>query len=90
MEVPAWIARHTLPSFDEGTTPHIGWVRFISVCLAVLCESTVLIAAMRLVFGKNGDPDKLKDLGLPPLVVRAMLAEARFWRGVWHALTGSR
>ncbi|NIE79329.1 hypothetical protein [Asaia sp. As-1742] len=85
-----WIARHTLPGFDEGATPHIGWVRFISVGLAVLCESIVLIAAMRLVFGKTGDPDKLNDLGLPPLVVRAMLAEARFWRRVWHALTVPR
>jgi hypothetical protein len=44
------------------------------------------IAVLRVLFGADPDPKELERQGMPPLLARLMLAEARFWRWVWSRL----
>lgn len=81
-----WIAGRLVP---DRTVPHYsGWLRPVGALMLLALEGTALLAVLRNVFGREPDPMELEKQGLPPIVARMMLAEARFWRRVWTILRG--
>ncbi|GBQ87967.1 hypothetical protein [Asaia krungthepensis] len=83
-----WVAHETLPGFDAGEMAQAGWLRWFGIAVAAMFEGAALLAFLRMIFGRESDPAMLRDLGVPPVLIKAMMAEARFWRWVWNRLTG--
>ncbi|WP_336946322.1 hypothetical protein [Asaia sp. HN010] len=83
-----WLAQATLPCMSTVFLGRTGWLRALSISFVLICEGAALIALLRVIFGRECDPRFLEARGIPPVVVRLMLAEARFWRRVLEFLTG--
>ncbi len=83
-----WIAGKIVPDPAETILAQWGWLRAIGIGVLVLAEGAALIAVLRVAFGSSPDPAELERQGIPPLLVKLMLAEARFWRWVWSRLQG--
>lgn len=83
-----WVAGKIVPDSAEAILTRWGWLRAVGMVLLVLAEGAALIAAVRIAFGSAPDPRELENKGMPPLLVKLMLAEARFWRWVWARLLG--
>lgn len=81
-----WIVRTTLPNFSGGFPAYFGWLRILEIFLIALCESAALMTMVRLLTRRQKDMKSLEKSGVPPLMIKAMSAEARFWRWVWHKL----
>ncbi|GGE86443.1 hypothetical protein GCM10011404_19010 [Sphingomonas prati] len=63
-------------------------MRGVGIAVLVLAESAALIAVLRIAFGSAPDATELERQGMPPLLARMILAEARLWRWVWDRLRG--
>lgn len=83
-----WIAGKIVPDPAETILAQWGWLRGIGIGVLVLAEGAALIAVLRVAFGPAPDAAELERQGMPPLLVKLMLAEARFWRWVWTRLQG--
>jgi hypothetical protein len=78
-----WIAGKIVPDRAETILAQWGWLRGVGITVLVLAEGATLIAVLRVAFGPAPDPAELERRGMPPLIVKLMLAEARFWRWIW-------
>ncbi len=81
-----WLAQATLPGVSSGLPAHTRWLRTAEVCLVLICEGTILVAILRVSFGRDCDPRSLEAHGIPSVLARLMIAEARFWRHVLRRL----
>lgn len=83
-----WFAGYLMPDGEGQILPALGWLRMAALPLLVLIEVAAFIAIMRVVYSDTPDEEQLIQQGMPPLIVKALLAEARFWKKVWRFLTG--
>ena len=83
-----WLAGRIVPDPAEMILKDWGWLRHAGIAVVALFEGLAMIAVLRILFGAAPDPAKLERQGVPPVIARAMLAEARFWRWVWARLRG--
>lgn len=83
-----WVAGKILPDTAETVLSHLGWLRGAGIAVLVLFEGLALVAMLRVLFGTAPDAAELEQQGIPPIIARMMLAEARFWRWVWSRLRG--
>ena len=83
-----WIAGKIVPDPAKTILEQWGWLRTVGMGALLLAEGAGLIAVLRVAFGSTPNPAELERQGMPPLLVKLMLAEARFWRGVWSRLQG--
>jgi hypothetical protein len=83
-----WIASKIVPDPAETILPAWGWLRAVGLAILVVFELFAAVAMLRVVFGAAPDPEALARQGIPPLLVRLMLAEARFWRWIWARMRG--
>lgn len=81
-----WIAAKIVPDQAETIMHELGWVRGLGIAVLTIFEGMAFVAAMRILFGDEPDAVALERQGIPPLLVKLMLAEARFWRWVWSRL----
>ena len=81
-----WMAGQMVPDPAETLLRDWAWLRAIGTVAVVLIEGVALVAAVRIAFSGTADPQALVDTGIPPLLARMMLAEARFWRWVLSRL----
>lgn len=81
-----WIAAKIVPDQAETILRGLGWVRGLGIAVLAVFEGMAFVATMRILFGGEPDAVALERQGIPPLVVKLMLAEARFWRWVWMKL----
>lgn len=65
-----------------------GWLRTVGITFLVLAEGAALTTMLRIVFGSAPDPKEIEKQGMPPVLVKLMMAEARFWRWLWLRLKG--
>jgi hypothetical protein len=84
----AWIAGKIVPDSAEVILAQWSWLRAPAMAVLLLAEGMALIAIVRLTFAPTPDSRALEKQGLPPLVVKLMLAEARFWRWLWARIRG--
>lgn len=83
-----WIAGKVVPDPAEGLLLQWGWLRGVGVTALVAVEGLAMLAVLRVAFSANPDPLELERQGIPPIVAKMMLAEARFWRWIWGKLHG--
>ena len=83
-----WFAGYLMPPGEGQLLPALGWLRLIALPFLVLIESVAFFAMMRVVYSDAPDEGQLLKQGMPPLVVKALLAEARFWKAIWRFLSG--
>ncbi|MCY7281618.1 MAG: hypothetical protein LH610_12140 [Sphingomonas bacterium] len=83
-----WVAGRMVPDSAELILTQWGWLRGVGITVLVLFEGIALVAVLRVVFGAAPDPKELERQGIPPIIAKLMLAEARFWRWVWTRMRG--
>lgn len=81
-----WIAAKIVPDQAETILSELGWVRGLGIAVLAAFEGVAFVAVLRILFGSEPDAVALERQGIPPLLVKFMLAEARFWRWVWLRL----
>lgn len=82
----AWL----MPDGAGQVLPFLAWLRWIALPLIIALELAAFVALMRYIYGSDPCEEKLIAQGMPPLLVRLLLIEARFWKRVFAALTGRR
>lgn len=82
-----WIAGRLIPAAEQVLLPHLTWVRTLGLAVLALIELRILVAVVRLAFSRTANAEEISaHSGAPPLLVRLMLLEVRFWRWVWKLL----
>ncbi|GGC24155.1 hypothetical protein GCM10011371_09800 [Novosphingobium marinum] len=83
-----WLAGKLVPADAQNLLQTMGAMRWLGLSVVLLFEVAAIVAMLRIVFGATPDPRALTDQGIPPIVARLMIAEAKFWRWLWACLTG--
>lgn len=83
-----WIAGRIVPDHAELLLKEWGWLRAVGITVLTLVEGLAAVSVLRVAFGSAPSSAELERQGVPPLVARMILAEARFWRWVWAKLRG--
>jgi hypothetical protein len=83
-----WVAGKIVPHDAQNLLQETGGIRLAGLSIMVLFEVAATAAMLRVVFGAVPDQRALEQQGLPPLIAKLMIAEARFWRWVWTRLSG--
>jgi hypothetical protein len=85
-----WFAGLTVPDYAQHILVQWRWLRYFGIALLLIVEALAIIAFFRIAFDKNPDIEKLRQLGVPDLAAKAMIAEAKFWRWLWSVIIGKR
>lgn len=80
----AWL----MPDGTGEVLPLLAWLRWVAMPLVIAIELAAFVAIMRYVYGSEPQEEELVRQGLPPLLVKALLIEARFWKRVFRFLAG--
>ena len=80
----AWL----MPPGTGEILPLLSWLRWTVLPLVIAIELFAFVALMRYLYGSEPKEDVLINQGLPPLMVKLLLMEARFWKRVFRFLTG--
>lgn len=83
-----WFAGYLMPAGEGQILPALGWMRMAALPFLIILEGAAFIAIMRVIYSDAPDEERLIEQGVPPLIVKALLAEARFWKAVWRFLSG--
>lgn len=81
-----WLAGWIVPERSQILLPKLSWLRPVVLAGLALVEIRLAVAAFRIIFKPSTKTSDLQDAGIPPLVARLMLAEARFWRWVFSLI----
>jgi hypothetical protein len=80
----AWL----MPDGTGEVLPFLAWLRWTALPLLIAIEFAAFVALMRHIYGSEPEEAKLVEQGIPRLVVRLLMIEARFWKRVFRFLTG--
>jgi len=83
-----WAASRLLPPGEGDILPWLAWLRYVALPLLIAIELFAFIAVMKHLYSDTPDEAHLIASGFPPLIARALLAEARFWKRVAGWLAG--
>ena len=84
-----WVAARLIPAADQTILPHLSWARALGTVVLALIELSAMVAVVRMAFSSTATAEEVSDRsGVPPIIARLMLIEARFWRWVWQLLRG--
>lgn len=78
-----WVASWLMPAGEGDILPWLAWIRYVALPLLVAIELAAAVALLRYAYGEAPDKTHLIEQGMPPMLARAILAEARFWRRIW-------
>jgi hypothetical protein len=82
-----YLASYMVPASLQQILPELGVARIAGLAVIMLVELRLLIATLRLVWGRDaGLADLQAASGAPEWMVRLMVLEARFWKTVWRFL----
>jgi hypothetical protein len=80
----AWL----MPEGTGQVLPFLSWLRWAALPAIILIELAAFVALIRYLYGDEPQEDVLIGQGLPPLMVKLLLTEARLWKRVFRFLTG--
>lgn len=80
----AWL----MPEGAGQVLPYLSWLRWTALPLIIAIELVAFVALMRYIYGSEPKEEELVNQGIPPLVVKLLLMEARFWKRVFRLITG--
>lgn len=86
LALAAWL----MPEGTGQVLPVLAWLRWVALPAIILIELAAMVAVMRYVYGGDPDEQTLVDQGMPPVIARLMIAEARFWKRVFSWVTGRK
>ncbi|GBQ09359.1 hypothetical protein AA21291_0038 [Swaminathania salitolerans LMG 21291] len=74
-----------MPKDERFLLLYLHPLRAMGGALAGAIEFLLLIGILKIAFSETGDSERLQSMGVPRIVARAMMVEARFWRrtGRW-------
>lgn len=78
-----WLATKIVPLDTQVLLPQLSWLRYIGLGVLVLIELRVMAAMFSVIFKSDTQGSDLEKLGMPPLLAKLALLEARFWRRVF-------
>ncbi len=82
-----WLGSWIIPASDQSLLTQLGPLRAAGLIVLALVELRLLVAMIRLVFGRETSAEEVsRAAGVPPFVARLMLLEARFWKAVWRLI----
>ena len=84
-----WFVGFLLP-VDGEILPALGLLRWIAVPILVAIELAAFVALVRYLYGSEPEIGELIHQGVPPIIARLLIAEARFWRRVFQFLMGGK
>lgn len=77
-----WLAAKLVPVGDQSILPYLAWVRWAGLAIVVLFEVRLVVAVVKLQLKPTTREDDLEAAGMPPLLARLAMLEARFWRWI--------
>lgn len=84
-----FIASRLVPPEAQTLLPHLAWVRTAGIAVVALVELKLFVELIKLVFGGQSSNEQIAGrTGAPPLLVKLMALEARFWKAVWRFVRG--
>lgn len=82
-----WLGSWIIPPSDQTILTSLAPLRVAGLVVLALVELRLLVATIRLVFGRQTSAAEISRVtGVPPLLARLMLLEARFWKAVWRLI----
>jgi hypothetical protein len=78
-----WVATKIVPIESQTVLPQLAWLRYLGVAVLVLIELRIMVALYKIVFKAETSTSELEEIGMPPLLAKLALMEARFWRWVF-------
>lgn len=82
-----YLATYLVPEPLQAVLPQLGVLRLAGLAVLVLVELRLLIAAMRIVWGRDGSVERVQAAsGAPAWIARLMVLEARFWKALWRLI----
>jgi hypothetical protein len=82
----AWL----MPEGAGDILPFLAWLRWTALPLVIFIELAAFVAVMRYVWSSDPQEEELIRQGMPPILVKLLIAEARFWKRVFRFVTGRR
>jgi hypothetical protein len=83
-----WIAGKVVPDNAQFVLQDWADIRWVGLAVVMLFEIAAIVTILRILFGTAPNASELERQGLPAIVVKLTLAEARFWKWVWQRLNG--
>lgn len=80
--VGIWLAAKLVPVGSQSILPHLAWVRWIGLVIVALFEVRLVVAVVKLQLKPTARQDEFEAAGIPPLLAKLALLEARFWRWI--------
>jgi len=82
-----YVATYLVPEPLQAILPQLGPLRIAGLAMLMLIELRLLIAAVRVVWGRNGSVEQVRAAsGAPAWVARLMVLEARLWKRLWRLI----
>src|SRR3546814_2556535 len=72
-----------VPVDSQLIIPYLSWLRYAGLAILLLIEIRLALILFKLVFKPDTTESQLQESGMPPLLAKAALLEARFWRWVF-------
>ena len=80
-----WLAGQIVPVAEQRILPQFSWLRYTGLAIIVAFEVRLAALALRVMWKPQASLADLEGQGVPPIVAKLMIAEARFWRWVLSA-----
>lgn len=77
-----WLASKLVPTSEQHILPALMWARYVGLSVLVLIEMKLAIVLFRLMFKSGVTEGDLTRQGMPRLIAKWAMMEARFWRWV--------
>jgi hypothetical protein len=82
-----YAATYLVPEPVQAILPQLGVLRIAGLAVLMLIELRLLIAAIRIVWGRDGSVEQVQAAsGAPAWIARLMVMEARFWKRLWRLI----
>lgn len=81
-----WFATKIVPLETQTLLPQLSWLRYLGLGVLVVIELRVMVVIFRIIFKSETNSSDLEKLGMPPLLAKLVLLEARFWRWVFSVI----
>ena len=77
-----WLAAKLVPVGNQSILSHLTWIRWAGLAIVTLFEIRLVAAVVKLQLKPTTLQDELEAAGMPPVLAKLAMLEARFWRWI--------
>ena len=82
-----YLATYLVPEPLQALLPQLGPLRIAGLAVLMLIELRLAIAAIRIVWGRDGSVEQVQAAsGMPAWMAKLMVLEARMWKRLWQLI----